>query len=43
MHEFVQWHLAQDSDPAIRWLVSLLTSFAASSTLVADAEKEARA
>jgi LysR family nod box-dependent transcriptional activator len=41
MRELVQWHRAQDGDPAIRWLVALLTSFAASSTLVADAEKDA--
>jgi len=40
MREFVQWHKAQDADLATRWLVSLLTSFAASSTLVADAVLE---
>ncbi len=35
----VQWHRHLDSDPAIRWLLALLRSFAASSTLVAEAEK----
>lgn len=39
MREMVQWHRHLDSDPAIRWFVSLLTSFAAPSTLIADAEK----
>lgn len=39
MREMVQWHRHLDSDPAIRWFVALLTSFAASSTLIADAEK----
>ena len=39
MREMVQWHRHLDSDPAIRWLVALLTSFAASSTLIGDAEK----
>lgn len=39
MREMVQWHRHLDTDPAIRWFVSLLTSFAASSTLVVDAEK----
>jgi LysR family transcriptional regulator, nod-box dependent transcriptional activator len=39
MREMVQWHRHLDSDPAIRWFVALLTSFAASSTLVADADK----
>jgi len=35
----VQWHRHLDSDPAIRWFVALLTSFAAPNTLVAEAEK----
>src|SRR5215469_2512033 len=39
MREMVQWHRHLDSDPAIRWLVALLTSFAASSTLIGDADK----
>ncbi len=39
MREMVQWHRHLDTDPAIRWFVSLLTSFAASSTLVVDADK----
>ena len=39
MREMLQWHRHLDSDPAIRWFVSLLTSFAASNTLVADADK----
>jgi DNA-binding transcriptional LysR family regulator len=39
IREMVQWHRHLDSDPAIRWLLALLTSFAASSTLVAEAEK----
>jgi DNA-binding transcriptional LysR family regulator len=43
MLERVQWHRAQDSDPAVRWFVSLLVSFAASSTLIVDGDKEPRA
>ncbi len=43
MREFVQWHRHHDSDPAICWFVALLTSFAASSTLVAEFERESRA
>jgi DNA-binding transcriptional LysR family regulator len=39
MREMVQWHRHLDSDPAIRWLLALLTSFAASSTLVVETEK----
>jgi LysR family nod box-dependent transcriptional activator len=39
MREMVQWHRHLDSDPGIRWLVALLTSFSASNTLVAEAEK----
>ena len=39
MREMLQWHRHLDSDPAIRWFVALLTSFAASSTLVVDADK----
>jgi LysR family nod box-dependent transcriptional activator len=39
MREMVQWHRHLDSDPAIRWFVAVLTSFAATNTLVADAEK----
>ena len=39
MREMVQWHRHLDSDPAIRWFVALLTSFAAPNTLVAEPEK----
>jgi DNA-binding transcriptional LysR family regulator len=39
MREMVQWHRHLDSDPAIRWFVALLASFAASNTLVSDAEE----
>jgi DNA-binding transcriptional LysR family regulator len=42
MREMVQWHRHLDSDPATRWLVALLTSFAASSTLVAEGDKPER-
>ena len=37
MREMVQWHRHLDTDPAIRWFVALLTSFAESSTLVVEA------
>jgi LysR family transcriptional regulator, nod-box dependent transcriptional activator len=36
MRETVQWHRRLEADPAIRWFVDLLISFAASSTLVSD-------
>jgi len=39
MREMVQWHRHLDSDPAIRWFITLLTSFAAPTTLVAEPEK----
>lgn len=39
MREMIQWHRHLDSDPAIRWFVALLTSFAAPNTLVAEEEQ----
>jgi len=35
IREFVQWHTHHDADPCMRWFTGLLSSFAASTTLVA--------
>jgi DNA-binding transcriptional LysR family regulator len=38
LREMVQWHKHSDTDPAIRWLIDLLSSFASASSLVGGSE-----